>query len=710
MTHCRAELRLGTRFKHQGEVVTVVEFGAQWLKLRSPTRGTFLMAIDELTVDLSFRALSSGPEKPDPPAALDEILSNLTMDQKKKLEERLEHVQEVRTGYRSGNPDASLPGEPRKGYEPARTPVERRHQKAEELRVSERTVKRWVDAYENYGPAGLVGRHNCRVSDKGIDQRWVDEASRLLEETVKDSSTTTLLKIERTNKRVDAKYGTGVVKYPSQATAYRVINDLENGQYGRHVSTKTRRSAASRPKGTYGRLRTTRPGEYLQLDSTALDVFAMDRNTGKWDRPHLVTAVDMFTRCMLGLRLIPGEPNSTDVAEVLYDTMVPRKLPAHWDPEARWPYHGMPSGVVVGRNFTMAQTGPTCAAEAIIIDGGKAYKSRHDESVCARLGISIQYARPYQGSDKSIVERWFRSLGEGLLERLPAYTGPDLYSRGLYPEKDTFYFVDELEDLIRQWAATVYHRRAHDGLCLPECPGVPVSPYDMFEYGVMKAGVLQVPARAELAYDFLPIAWCTIEHYGVEVDGLRYNGPVLDRYRTPHRIPSGFRGRFNDKWPVRVNPADRRYVLFHDEPTGEWHRLEWEHAPMLGHPFSTEVLKYLKHRINSPKKSRDGKELLAGLLERNRLYLADTKEERQVALAAYRYEKSRIAEAVRTGPVGAPPSPEGAASSVSNVGLESDEDVGDEIVTSDDDMPDEVLAGDDLSDEDYYRTAFGTAL
>src|SRR5262249_50453076 len=152
------------------------------------------------------------------------------------------------------------------------------------------------------------------------------------------------------------------------------------------------------------------------------------------------------------------------------------------------------------------------APETFVIDHGKIYLSQHVESVCARLGISIQPVRPYQGSDKGPLERWFLTLRHGLLEALPGYKGPDVYSRGRAVENDAFFFVHELDAIIREWIATVYHRRPHDGLAVPEMPGLQMSPYDMYEYGVSRAGFIQIPASPDLAYDFLDVQWRHIHH------------------------------------------------------------------------------------------------------------------------------------------------------------------------------------------------------
>ena len=74
----------------------------------------------------------------------------------------------------------------------------------------------------------------------------------------------------------------------------------------------------------------------------------------------------------------------------------------------------------------------------------------------------------------------------------------------------------------------MYHRSRQDGLAVPEWPRLPLSPNEMYEAGVARAGLLRIPASPELAYDFLPAEWRTIQHYGVEVGGLRYNGRACE--------------------------------------------------------------------------------------------------------------------------------------------------------------------------------------
>ena len=54
----------------------------------------------------------------------------------------------------------------------------------------------------------------------------------------------------------------------------------------------------------------------------------------------------------------------------------------------------------------------------------------------------------------------------------------------------------------------------------------------MLEHGITRAGPLMIPARPDMALEFLEVDYVTIQHYGVEIDTLRYNGPALNDFRN----------------------------------------------------------------------------------------------------------------------------------------------------------------------------------
>jgi transposase InsO family protein len=87
--------------------------------------------------------------------------------------------------------------------------------------------------------------------------------------------------------------------------------------------------------------------------------------------------------------------------------------------------------------------------QRLYVDNGANYRSQHLALVCAKLGIALIHARPYQPQGKGKMERWFRTVRAQLLSRLSS--------------SDT----ESLETLNRAlwaWVEGEYHRAPHRGL------------------------------------------------------------------------------------------------------------------------------------------------------------------------------------------------------------------------------------------------------
>ncbi len=83
------------------------------------------------------------------------------------------------------------------------------------------------------------------------------------------------------------------------------------------------------------------------------------------------------------------------------------------------------------------------------VDNGAAYRSRHLALVCAKLGVTLIHARPFQPQAKGKLERWFRTVRGQLL---PTLTDAD---------------TRDLEALNRRlwaWIEEEYHYAPHRGL------------------------------------------------------------------------------------------------------------------------------------------------------------------------------------------------------------------------------------------------------
>lgn len=85
----------------------------------------------------------------------------------------------------------------------------------------------------------------------------------------------------------------------------------------------------------------------------------------------------------------------------------------------------------------------------LFVDNGAAYRSQHLSLVCAKLGIALIHARPYQPQSKGKVERFFRTVR---MQLMPALAATDLAS------------VDALNRRLWAYIETEYHRAPHKGL------------------------------------------------------------------------------------------------------------------------------------------------------------------------------------------------------------------------------------------------------
>jgi transposase InsO family protein len=625
----------GTVIAYDGEAWTVSGIEAGRLLLAGARGRSLLADTAALLADPSTRLPGTGDGGE--PAACGPLLDSLPAADRRGLAVRVRHLREALTGYASGTPAAAGPGEPRPEYDPSLPLLDRYQAKASELGVSRRTVQRWAAALQDSGPAGIADGRSQRGADPlgGVDERWLAMCRLVLAEHTGASRPTQELVLHRVSARLAAGHGEGTVPEPGRRRAHAVLAELSRGTNAFTGSTKGKRSIAARPQGVYGRLRPTRPGEYLLLDTTPLDVFAMEPVTLRWVRCELTIAMDLYSRAITGLRLSPASTKSVDAALVLFEALRPGSR--QHTSGGLLPYAGLPDLVVAG-DGTAGLAG--VAAETVVVDHGKIYLSDHLLSVCQRLGISVQPARPLTPTDKAAVERFFRTLSEGLLAALPGYKGADVYSRGADPEGCAYFFTNELEQVVREWISGIYHRRVNAGLADPDVPGLDLSPAEMLAHGTARAGLLKIPAHPGMVFDFLPVAWRTIQHYGVEVGGLRYNGPALTRYRNK---TSPYTGEHAGKWPVRYDTDDVSRAYFQDPADNAWHELAWEHAQEVAVPFSADTLAYARRLALAEGRHVEGRRALAGLLERWDAGLVRHPAERRMAVRASQQRAARLA-------------------------------------------------------------------
>lgn len=640
-------LSIGTRVIHEHEEWTVCAImGTEVCLERRGSPGlarvrTVSLLDPTSPFRISDRALFKDRQEK-APVPSDIALHLIPEDQLEKVLDRASHVREVLCGYKSGTKYAALPGEPREEYRPHKTLMSKYQAKAAELHVSVPAVRNWVHRYQEDHVLGLVDRRSQKPVDpySGCSTEWVDMARTVVKERTRKSNITkgNLLliveeRIRRAEKEKLAARQEGEpeptpVAMPRERAARRALNALLRNKGFKSASK--RRALAEIPHDGFGHFEASRPGQLVLLDVNRLDVWALDEITLKWVQTELTVAMDVYSGCILGLRLSPVSTKSIDVAPVLFEIIQPHEAPPGWPESASWPYHGVPETVLVlDEDNEVRFQGPGVLPDAVTLDHGKVFISAHITNACAELGISLQPARKYTATDKAPMERFFETLRTGLFDLLPGYKGENIEARGIGTEGEAFYLVNQLEEIIREWVGTVYHRRPVESLSDDQMPGLKLSPMDRYAHGIAAAGTIILPRDPHLAIHLLPVIFHVIKKDGVYFKGLIYKGPILSKWRDQQ---SHYRGIPDNKWPFRYNPVDLRKIYFQDPEDKTWHNLESQLAASVGRAFSSDALDIAKRLARQKKVTL--KESLLQLLAKFGAGLELTPDERKAAIKA----------------------------------------------------------------------------
>jgi hypothetical protein len=138
-----------------------------------------------------------------------------------------------------------------------------------------------------------------------------------------------------------------------------------------------------------------------------------------------------------------------------------------------------------------------------------------------------------------------------------------------------------------------------------------------------------VPRDPDLGFEFLNVKYVPIHHYGVELNGCRYNGYALDDFRGK---TSPYLGAAKGRWPIHFDADDISRVYFRHPKERKWHVLAWEHTPMLEAPFSLEALEFARRVAAVKYKYPDDRLAVRDLLKRWNMGLDLDRSERRMAL------------------------------------------------------------------------------
>ena len=266
-----------------------------------------------------------------------------------------------------------------------------------------------------------------------------------------------------------------------------------------------------------GEFRADVPLEMVQIDHTQADVFVVDalyRSTPK--RPWISIAIDLATRCILGIYISFDRPNAAAVA-LLVTRIVYAKQ--NWlkslGVDAQWPMHGMPT--------------------TLHLDNAAEFRGRALKSGCSEYGIKLMYrpvGRPQFGGH---IERFNRTLMEKL-KGLPGATGNSSKERRLKtkdkPEQTAALTLREFERWVTLEIAQRYHHTPHRGL-------MDATPAQVWANLSQHAPPRKLADAHEDALrflvHFLPLIRRTIQNDGLTLFRIRYWSPIFTTWRALRR-------------------------------------------------------------------------------------------------------------------------------------------------------------------------------
>jgi putative transposase len=277
-----------------------------------------------------------------------------------------------------------------------------------------------------------------------------------------------------------------------------------------------------------------------ECDHTTVDVIIVDPVSGlPIGRPTVTVMLDRATRMVMGVRIGFEPPSAESVLECLRVSALPKhELLASapdLDPSWTWPCMGLP--------------------RVLVTDQAKEFKSKALDDACLSLGVDLQHAPALKAWYKGRIERFFRTLAREVFHRVPGTTFANFFERHreAVPEKVAVTTLAELWAHTIHFLVGIYARRPHRALGGR-------SSLDLWSESVARHGVRPIPSADELRSMTSHVTWRKPQPYGIEYEGLIYNGPEVAMLRVRPGRPQPVK--------IRVDRDDLTSIRFIHPETG----------------------------------------------------------------------------------------------------------------------------------------------
>ncbi|MGW3660580.1 Mu transposase C-terminal domain-containing protein [Streptomyces sp. NPDC005151] len=410
----------------------------------------------------------------------------------------------------------------------------------------------------------------------------VEAMREAIEETAEASSKTIGFVVWRATQILNAREDAEGVEMPSERTLYRLFDRLAAGTHATGSAT-TRRSVNARPAGPFGEVPACAPGEWMQIDSTPLDVLVR-LDDGIVEKVELTAMIDLATRSLAAVVLRPTT-KAADASALLARSITPETMRPGWSEALRMSRSAMPHRrlLALDERLEHAAAKPVIVPDTIVCDHGKVFISNNFRASCRYLGISLQPTHKASPFEKGAIEKTLGSVATLFAQFVAGYTGRSVDRRGRGLKNGPLWSLPELQSLLEEWTVAVWQNRPHDALRDPDSPKRAFSPNEKYATLLESCGYVPAPLSGEDYIELLPERWQAINAYGIRINHRTYDARELTPMRRQHSGVAEKKGL----WEIHYDPYDVSRIWVRDRRDGSdrWITVFWKHLHRVGVPF-----------------------------------------------------------------------------------------------------------------------------
>jgi putative transposase len=326
------------------------------------------------------------------------------------------------------------------------------------------------------------------------------------------------------------------VRRPGSKTIRRELQRRDRYEV---MAARYGKRAADLEFGVFGRgPQTTRILERVECDSTKLDIFVVDdARRLPLGRPWFTLLIDHYSRMPLGYYLGWEPPSAASLMLALRHAILPKTWMKQRHPEitGEWPCYGIP--------------------EALVVDNGREYHSKHLELAARQLGIEIQHTKVKTPWHKGAVERFFGEVNRKALGAAHGKAFASIIERGDYdPKKNAVMTLTTLEKAICKWIVDVHGASVHSGIT-----DVPLARWNENAEDAFR----RLPANQDDLNVLISLMDRRVaSRIGIELHYLHFNSEELSQLRS--RLP---KRRTPTKLDIKIDPTDLAQIHVRDPAT-----------------------------------------------------------------------------------------------------------------------------------------------